>query len=489
MATSRRKPAIPPLRTLELRELQLLFSNIRERLDQVDQALATVGAASAATSTSATTASSASTAISAGTADSLSASRDFDLAGVTTDGPHAFDGTGNVTIEILEIPLALLEQDGATVAQVLAWDGSGGWTPVTLLDPVGPIDHGALLGLGDDDHPHYLNETRADALYSAIGHVHDLADVTGLSAALAGVLANPLQDYGDLIVGQSGGGAGRLPVGAEGQVLRVVAGLPAWDDESAGGGGMANPMTSFGDLIFGQSAGSPARLAVGAEGQVLRVVSGLPAWDDETAGGGGGGMTNPMLDYGDMIVGQSAGGPARLAPGTDGQVLTMTAGLPAWEAGGADPWTYLVLGSDHTTTSTSSGDVSALQFTPDANSVYVIEAHLMISTTNTAAGARPGFLFNSGAAMGTVWIVVGQLSGSVLNRFGNYLDGDNSRSNHVYAAAGSLGSTEPWPSTINAILESGGSPNAAGVTLAGETATTVTYSILAGSFLRYRKIA
>lgn len=66
-------------------------------------------------------------------------------------------------------------------------------------------------------------------------------------------------------------------------------GAPVMIDPAAfgggGGGGFANPMTATGDLITGGSGGAAQRLAVGSNGQVLTVVGGVPAW--ATAGGGG----------------------------------------------------------------------------------------------------------------------------------------------------------------------------------------------------------
>lgn len=51
-----------------------------------------------------------------------------------------------------------------------------------LETPVGPVgvggggggvsDHGFLTGLGDDDHPQYLNNSRGDLRYSLLGHGH-----------------------------------------------------------------------------------------------------------------------------------------------------------------------------------------------------------------------------------------------------------------------------------------------------------------------------
>ena len=56
---------------------------------------------------------------------------------------------------------------------------------------------------------------------------------------------------------------------------------------AAGGTGdppFSNPMAADGDLIRGGESGAPVRLPVGADGQVLTVVSGLPAWADNAAG-------------------------------------------------------------------------------------------------------------------------------------------------------------------------------------------------------------
>jgi hypothetical protein len=54
-----------------------------------------------------------------------------------------------------------------------------------------------------------------------------------------------------------------------------------------GGGGMTNPMTTAGDIIIGGTAGAPTRLGVGTDGYVLKLVAGVPAWAAESGGGGG----------------------------------------------------------------------------------------------------------------------------------------------------------------------------------------------------------
>jgi hypothetical protein len=63
--------------------------------------------------------------------------------------------------------------------------------------------------------------------------------------------------------------------------------------------GMTNPMTTAGDIITGGASGAPQRLAVGANGKVLTVVSGAPAWSDPAAASLQGTATGniDMADY------------------------------------------------------------------------------------------------------------------------------------------------------------------------------------------------
>ena len=58
------------------------------------------------------------------------------------------------------------------------------------------LDHGALTGLGDDDHPHYLTQGRGDARY--------IRTINGLPADIAGdiTVANP----GGLTIADNGDG-------------------------------------------------------------------------------------------------------------------------------------------------------------------------------------------------------------------------------------------------------------------------------------------
>lgn len=54
--------------------------------------------------------------------------------------------------------------------------------------------------------------------------------------------------------------------------------------------GFADPMTTAGDIIIRNGSNSTTRLGIGSEGQVLKVSSGVPAWAAES----GGGLSNPV---------------------------------------------------------------------------------------------------------------------------------------------------------------------------------------------------
>lgn len=163
---------------------------------------------------------------------------------------------------------------------------------------------------------------------------------------ITGAMENPMTTAGDVITGGASGAPQRLAVGTDGQVLKVVSGVPAWATDA---GGMTNPMTTQGDVIVGGTSGTPERLAKGADGQVLKMVSGAPAWSTDSTGAGGG-MENPMTTAGDIIVGVSTGTPVRLGVGTDGQVLKVVSGAPAWGAAGASGGLTNATGTDADTT-------------------------------------------------------------------------------------------------------------------------------------------
>jgi hypothetical protein len=102
-----------------------------------------------------------------------------------TQGDHRHligdDKTGYISMPLFngEAPvdgdefIALLESYGLDISLFTGFGGGGGVT-----------DHGALSGLADDDHPQYLTEAEADALYSVLAHTHTLEYPTRTTASV-----------------------------------------------------------------------------------------------------------------------------------------------------------------------------------------------------------------------------------------------------------------------------------------------------------------
>jgi hypothetical protein len=82
-----------------------------------------------------------------------------------------------------------------------------------------------------------------------------------------------------------------------GTSIPVVFGGTGGTSKVTGFNGLS-PMTTSGDLIYGATSGSGTRLPIGSNGQILTVVSGLPAWTTFAASGTvGSGTTDQLAAY------------------------------------------------------------------------------------------------------------------------------------------------------------------------------------------------
>lgn len=159
--------------------------------------------------------------------------------------------------------------------------------------------------------------------------------------------------------------------------------------------GMVNPMTTAGDIVKGGTSGTPERLAIGSTGQVLTVTAGAPAWETP--------FTNPMTTAGDLIKGGTSGAAERLAIGTTGQVLTVTAGAPAWAtiaAGAPYPSATATYSADFTLSNSDSGKLlrldtssNTVELTIDtqAGTAYNADVHFWVVAESTTFSGSIAF--------------------------------------------------------------------------------------------------
>lgn len=160
----------------------------------------------------------------------------------------------------------------------------------------------------------------------------------------------------------------------------------------------------------------------------------------------------------------------------------INAALQALESAPGDPWTYVKLASDFTTSSATAVAITGLAFAPAANKHYVVEAILRTRTATTTVGPRPGLTWPTGLTDGVAQIRQASSATAFLTANGNIAAA-------VLMAVGGLpNTTASWPALVEASFTSGASP--AGnlqLTLASETAGTVV-TVKAGSYLKFREI-
>ena len=110
-----------------------------------------------------------------------------------------------------------------------------------------------------------------------------------------GIAATIVDAKGDLIAASAADTVSRLAVGSNGHVLTADSGEATgvkWAAAASGSVATDAIWDAAGDLAVGSGANTAAKLAVGSEDDVLTIVSGVPAWA-APSGGPGGGVTVP----------------------------------------------------------------------------------------------------------------------------------------------------------------------------------------------------
>lgn len=148
----------------------------------------------------------------------------------------------------------------------------------------------------------------------------------------------------------------------------------------------------------------------------------------------------------------------------------------------SDPWTYVVLGSDFTTSATANANVTGLSFTPAASKRYAVEGRLMLRSAAATTGPRPGIAWPSGLDDGASQITAPNSNTALAFR------SQGARTTQNAASTGVPTTVDSYLAILDAVLVAGASPSGDfQITLASEIAASLV-TMRAGSFIRYREV-
>ncbi len=148
----------------------------------------------------------------------------------------------------------------------------------------------------------------------------------------------------------------------------------------------------------------------------------------------------------------------------------------------ADPWTYVVLGSDFTTSATANANVTGLSFAPAASKRYAIEGRLLLRSAATTTGPRPGIAWPTGLNDGASQITAPNSNTALAFR------AQGAKTTQNAASTGVPTTTDSYLAILDAVLVAGASPSGSfQITLASEIAASLV-TMRAGSFIRYREV-
>lgn len=196
---------------------------------------------------------------------------------------------------------------------------------------------------------------------------------------------------GDTLYASAANVLSKLPIGSSNQVLTVIAGIPSWQTPTTGTvtsvSGTANRITSTGGAtpVIDISAAYVGQTSITTLGTIT-----TGTWNGTTIGPTFGGTGQTTYATGDTLYASAANTLSKLPAGSNGQVLTLAAGIPSW----ATPTTGTV--------TSVSGTANRITSTGGSTPVIDISAAYVGQTSITTLGTIATGTWN-GTVIGVVY--------------------------------------------------------------------------------------
>jgi hypothetical protein len=202
-----------------------------------------------------------------------------------------------------------------------------------------------------------------------------------------------------------------LKGGTTGQVLKKNTNTDMDFVWAADAAGMTNPMTTTGDIIYSSSGSTPARLGIGTTGQVLNVTAGIPAWATPAPSGSLTLLSTTTLSGATVTIGSIDQTYKSLYLVIEGVTNATANGFFKMRVNNQDLSSTLLLISDGSTVTNRTDRQDSYRLTAsaarastytDANNAWVVTINNYASSTNRKPIAHYGIYYDPSTLEGSV---------------------------------------------------------------------------------------